>query len=231
MLSLSRGRSPASLPAATVARLPAYVDALAECARGGHVTVSSVNLAASVGVTPAKLRKDLSFLGSFGTRGVGYRVDVLRTTIADVLGCHREWPVVLVGCGHLGTALAHFGGFGERGFRIVGLIDADSAIIGTTITVGGRHLQVRGPEHISQTVHQTGAEMGVIATPASAAQECCDRLVAAGVSGVLNFAAIDLQVPPHIGVRRIDIAAELQILAFHQWHRGSAPGAHAERSA
>lgn len=231
MLSLSRGRSPASLPAATVARLPAYVDALADCARDGHSTVSSVHLAAAAGVSPAKLRKDLSFLGSYGTRGVGYRVDVLRTTIADVLGCHREWPVILIGCGHLGTALAHFGGFGERGFRIVGLIDADAALIGTTIAVGGRPLLVRGPEHISQTVHQTGAEMGVIATPAAAAQECCDRLVAAGVSGVLSFAAVDLQVPPHISMRRIDMAAELQILAFHQWHRRSAPGAHSERSA
>jgi len=227
MLSVSRGRSPGTLPTATVARLPSYLDALAECDRQGVATVSSTGLATMAGVSPTLVRKDLSLLGSYGTRGVGYEVARLRTIVADILGCDRIWPVVLVGCGRLGTALAHYGGFDRRGFRIAGLIDADESLVGQSVTVAGRPLVIRPPAAIRTVLGETGAQVGIIATPAPAAQAACDALIAAGATGVLNFAATDLRVPPHITVRRIDMAAELQILAFHQWHHGAA----VERSA
>ena len=207
-------RRRSDVPEATVARLPVYLRALHALADRGLTTVSSEALAASAGVGSSKLRKDLSHLGSYGTRGVGYDVAELVTHISAALGLGQRWAVVLVGVGNLGHALAGYGGFDERGFRVVGLFDVDPARIGER--VGG--VAVRHLDELAEVVQSAGASIGVIATPAAAAQPVCDRLVEAGITSVLNFAPALLQVPPGVDVRKVDLSDELQILSFHE-HR------------
>ena len=202
------------IPEATVARLAVYLRVLTGLVDSGRGTVSSGELAAAAGVNPAGLRKDLSHLGPCGTRGVGYEVATLRDRIAAVLGMETAHACVLVGIGNLGAALAGYGGFGTRGFEFVGLFDASPARVGQRI--GG--LPVRPVTELEDVVATTGATIGVIATPAEAAQDVCDRLVAAGVRSILNFAPTVLQVPDGVDVRRVDLSNELQILSFHE-HR------------
>ena len=206
-----------AVPEATVARLPVYLRALHELAESGRTTVSSDALAERAGVGPAKLRKDLSHLGTYGTRGVGYEVEDLVLHISRELGLTQHWAVVLVGVGHLGSALAGYGGFSSRGFRVAALLDADPGRIGERV---GGHL-VRDVAELEEVVRETGVSIGVIATPAAAAQEVCDRLVAAGITGILDFAPVVLQVPPGVDVRKVDLALELQVLSFHQSRRAS----------
>ena len=212
------------IPEATVARLPVYHRVLTALAESGVATVSSEELAAASGVTSAKLRKDLSHLGSYGTRGVGYDTAYLVYQIARELGLTQDWPVVIVGIGNLGHALANYGGFASRGFRVVGLVDADPARVGEKIPAGvdGAEVEVRSLDDLEATVVDGGACIGVIATPAVAAQEVCDRLVAAGVSSILNFAPVVLTTAPGVDVRKVDLATELQILAFHEQRKQSA---------
>ncbi len=205
------------LPDATVARLPVYLRALHALAATGCTTVSSEALAEAAGVGSAKLRKDLSHLGSYGTRGVGYDVAELVLHISGALGLGQRWAVVLVGAGNLGHALAGYGGFDDRGFRVVGLLDSDPARIGARVG----DLVVRPVDELDDLVRSEGVSIGVIATPAEAAQEVCDRLVAAGVTSVLNFAPALLQVPDGVDVRKVDLSNELQILSFHE-HRKAA---------
>jgi redox-sensing transcriptional repressor len=200
------------VPDATVARLPLYLRALGALAEDGVSTVSSEELATAAGVNSAKLRKDLSYLGSYGTRGVGYDVDYLVFQVSRELGLTQDWPVVIVGLGHLGHALANYGGFASRGFAIRALVDADPAIVGTEIA----GLPVVPLTQLEEVVSDLGVAIGVIATPAQVAQEVCDRLVAAGVSSILNFAPSVLSVPEHVEVRKVDMSIELQILAFHE---------------
>ena len=201
-----------------MARLPVYLRALRALADSGTVTVSSEALAAAAGVNSAKLRKDLSHLGSYGTRGVGYDVEYLDYQISRELGLTQDWAVVIVGVGNLGHALANYGGFASRGFRIAGLLDADHDRVGENI-VG---LDVRHFDELEQVVQDELVSIGVIATPASAAQTVADRLVAAGVTSILNFAPIVLAVPDHVDVRKVDLSIELQILAFHEQRKASA---------
>ncbi|HEX6920966.1 MAG TPA: redox-sensing transcriptional repressor Rex [Actinomycetes bacterium] len=208
--SRSRG-----IPEATVARLPIYLRALTALAEDGVSTVSSEELAVAAGVNSAKLRKDLSYLGSYGTRGVGYDVDYLVYQVSRELGLMQHWPVVIVGLGHLGHALANYGGFASRGFAIRALVDADPSIIGTEIA----GLTVRPLGELEALVRRQGIAIGVIATPAQVAQEICDRLVAAGVTSILNFAPMVLSVPDGVEVRKVDMSIELQILAFHEQRR------------
>jgi redox-sensing transcriptional repressor len=205
------------LPEATVARLPVYLRVLAGMADRGVVTVSSDQLAAGAGVNSAKLRKDLSHLGSYGIRGVGYDVDYLIYQVSRALGLTQDWPVVIVGAGNLGRALANYGGFATRGFRIAALLDADPAIVGTRIA----RLEVRHSDEIEDVVVQHKVAIGVIATPAGSAQGVCDRLVAAGVTSILNFAPLVLNVPAGVDVRKVDLSIELQILAFHAQRRSA----------
>ena len=213
------------IPEATIARLPIYLRVLYNCAEQCVATVSSEELAAAAGVNSAKLRKDLSHLGSYGTRGVGYDVDYLVYQVSRELGLTQDWPVVIVGAGNLGRALANYGGFASRGFRIAAVLDADPAVVGTEIAAG----QVVGSsDAIEQVVAERGVSIGVIATPAAAAQGVCDRLVAAGVTSILNFAPVVLSVPGGVDVRKVDLSIELQILAFHAQRRSDvrvAPGA------
>ena len=210
------GRSRArEVPPATVARLPGYLRALRGLTADGVVTTSSDELAAGAGVTPAQLRKDLSFLGSYGRRGVGYDVVHLSEQIAVVLGLTTQRRVVIVGIGNLGHALASYSVFAERGFAVVGLVDADPAVVGTTVA----GLVVQPPEELAALVSGSDVTIGIIATPASVAQDVCDALVAAGVVGILTFAPRALRVPPTVDLRAVDVASELQILAFHDRRR------------
>ena len=213
---LSRPRR-TDVPEATVARLPVYLRALHALLEAGRTTVSSEALAAAAGVGSAKLRKDLSHLGSYGTRGVGYEVEELVFHISRTLGLGQRWAVVIVGVGNLGQALAGYGGFDDRGFRIAALLEADPARVGKVVA----GLPIRALDDLDDVVRAEGVSIGVIATPAEAAQDVCDRLVEAGVRSVLNFAPTVLQVPPGVDVRRVDLSNELQILSFHE-HRKAA---------
>jgi redox-sensing transcriptional repressor len=197
---------------ATVARLPVYLRALTTLIERGITTASSEALAAAAGVNSAKLRKDLSYLGSYGTRGVGYDVEYLRYQISREIGLTQDWPVVIVGVGNLGQALAGYAGFSSRGFRIVALVDADSS------RTGEQHadLRVQPLEALERLVAELDISIGVISTPASAAQAVADRLVACGVTSILNFAPVVLAVPDDVDVRKVDLSIELQILAFHE---------------
>jgi redox-sensing transcriptional repressor len=209
------------IPEATVPRLTLYHRALVALGDRGVATVSSEELAAAAGVNSAKLRKDLSYLGSYGTRGVGYDVDYLVYQIARELGLSQEWPVVIVGVGNLGHALANYGGFASRGFRVVALVDASPDLAGEVVA----GLPIHPLDDLERVVAEVGVSIGVVATPAAAAQSVCDRLVGAGVTSVLNFAPVPLQVPAGVDVRRVDLASELQILAFHQQRRQSSSAA------
>ena len=207
------------VPEATVARLPQYLRALSALADAGLRTVSSESLAEAAGVGSAKLRKDLSHLGSYGTRGVGYDVAELRRQIADRLGQATSWRVVIVGVGNLGHALAGYGGFASRGFRVVGLFDDGPHVIGEVVS-GQR---VRPLTELPDVVRSGDATIGVLAVPAPHAQSVCDRLVAAGITSVLNFAPTVLRVPDGVDVRKVDLASELQILAFHAQRKAARP--------
>jgi redox-sensing transcriptional repressor len=201
-----------SIPAATISRLPVYLRALNQLADGQTGTVSSGDLAEAVGVSSAQLRKDLSYLGSYGTRGVGYDVDFLRRQIGREMGSAHEWPVIIVGLGNLGTALANYSGFASRGFKIVAMVDPSPKLI-------GRHINgvaISALTELESLVARTGAAIAVIATPAEAAQAVCDRLVYQGVTSILNFAATVLVVPEGVTVRKVDLGQELQILAYHE---------------
>jgi redox-sensing transcriptional repressor len=180
-------------------------------------TVASDELASAAGVNSAKLRKDLSHLGSYGTRGVGYDVDYLVYQVSRELGLTQDWPVLIVGAGNLGRALANYGGFASRGFHVAALVDSDPAVVGTMIA---RH-KVRSAAEIEDVIRRFDVAIGVIATPATVAQNVCDRLVAAGVTSILNFAPVVLNVPSGVDVRKVDLSIELQILAFHAQRRGS----------
>ena len=180
--------------------------------------MSSDALAAAAGVNSAKLRKDLSHLGSYGTRGVGYDVSLLVSQIESVLGLTQRRAVALVGVGNLGHALAGYGGFASRGFRIAALLDADVARVGEKIN----GLTVLHIDDLDMIVAEQHINIAVIATPARAAQLVADKLVAAGVTSILNFAPCVLSVPDGVDVRKVDLAIELQILSFHEHRKASA---------
>jgi redox-sensing transcriptional repressor len=214
---VARASGSQGIPDATVARLPVYLRALYALADHEVATVSSEELAAAAGVNSAKLRKDLSHLGSYGTRGVGYDVDYLIYQVSRELGLTQDWPVLIVGAGNLGRALANYGGFASRGFRIAALVDCDAAVVGSVIA---RHT-VRSAADIEDVIERFDVSIGVIATPAAVAQNVCDRLVTAGVTSILNFAPVVLSVPSGVDVRKVDLSIELQILAFHAQRRGA----------
>jgi redox-sensing transcriptional repressor len=208
------------LPEATVARLPEYLRALHNLAESGHDTVSSEGLAGVAGVNSAKLRKDLSHLGSYGIRGVGYDVALLIDQIEYVLGLNQRRSVALVGVGNLGHALAGYAGFASRGFRIAALFDADPDRVGEHIN----GLIVHHIDELPAVVVTEQIAIGVIATPVLAAQAVVDQLVECGVTSILNFAPCVLSVPDGVDVRKVDLAIELQILSFHEHRKASLTG-------
>ncbi len=210
-----RGRG---IPEATVARLPIYLRALTMLTERGVATASSEELAVAAGVNSAKLRKDLSYLGSYGTRGVGYDVEYLRYQIAREIGLTQDWPVVIVGLGNLGQALANYAGFGTRGFRVAALLDNDVARVGEAYGgVGVQHI-----DDLDDLVTEHGISIAVVTTPAAVAQQVADRLVRAGVTSILNFAPTVISVPEGVDVRKVDLSIELQILAYHEQRKSMA---------
>lgn len=202
-----------------MARLPVYLRALHNLQELGVATVSSEELAAAAGVNSAKLRKDLSHLGSYGTRGVGYQVEYLVYQISRELGLTQDWVVAIIGVGNLGRALSGYGGFASRGFRVAALLDADTKVVGRRIS----GLTVEHIDKLETVVKDREVSIAVIATPAGAAQAVCDRLVEAGITSILNFAPIVLSVPDAVEVRKVDLSIELQILAFHEQRKAGGP--------
>jgi redox-sensing transcriptional repressor len=209
--------SPTRIPEATVARLPVYLRALNSLLEADIRGCSSEELATAAGVNSAKLRKDLSHLGSYGTRGVGYDVEYLRYQISREIGLTQDWPVVIVGIGNLGHALANYSGFTSRGFRTVALLDADSSRAGELVA----GLKIRAFGELAAIVREHGVAIGVIATPAAAAQSVADQMVSAGIRSILNFAPAVLSVPEDVDVRMVDLSSELQILAYHEQRKAA----------
>ena len=203
------------IPHASVARLPVYLRALVDMAEVGTHTVSSEALATAAGVNSAKIRKDLSYLGSYGTRGVGYDVEYLIHQISRGLGLTQDWAVCLVGIGNLGRALAEYGGFAQRGFRIAALLEADEDKVGRRIA----GLEVEHVDDMERVVKEHEISIGVLAVPGGVAQEVTDRLVAAGITSILNFAPTVLNVPEGVSLRKVDLSIELQILSFYAQRR------------
>lgn len=197
-------------------RLPVYERILRELLRSGVTTVSSEQLAAAARVNAAKVRKDLSLLGSFGTRGTGYDAAFLIAQIDRAFGVDRDWSVAVVGIGNLGRALVNSEGFSSRGFRVTALFDIDPGVVGTTV----------GPvtvQHVSEVRQLAGSacpRIGVVSTPAAVAQEVADALVSVGVTSLLNFAPRVLSVPSEVILRYVDLSIELQVLSFYQHLRG-----------
>jgi redox-sensing transcriptional repressor len=204
------------IPDATVSRLPIYRRSLVELVSKGQVTVSSARLAELAGVNAAKVRKDLSYLGTYGVRGVGYDVEYLLGQVGEALGLDVEAPVVIVGMGNLGQALAHYGGFSSRGFPIVALVDASPNKVGQVID----GIDVAHIDELPDLVERLEISVGIISTPAEAAQDVADALVNAGVRSILTFAPTILQVPDSVPLRKVDVATELQILSYYQQRGG-----------
>ena len=208
---VSAGPPARRIPEATVARLPVYLRSLLELEGANVTTVSSERLAERCGVNAAKVRKDLSHLGSYGTRGVGYEVTVLLAQISRELGLTQDWPIAIVGLGNLGRALANYRGFGARGFRIVALFDADPARAGELID----GIPIRPMDDLASVMAAVPIALGIIAVPAAAAQQVADSLVEAGVRSILNFAPTVITVPERVSLRKVDLSIELQILSFY----------------
>ncbi len=205
------------IPEATVGRLPVYLRVLVEMAERGITRASSGELAEAAGVNSPKVRKDLSYLGSYGTRGVGYDVPYLIHQIRRELGLTQHWPVVIAGVGNLGHALAGYRGFAERGFEVAALVDADRQKVGEVV---GR-VEVRHVDELADLVRSHDIAIGVICTPAGAAQDVADLMVAAGIRSILNFAPAVISVPPQVSLRKVDLSIELQILAFYEQRKAA----------
>jgi redox-sensing transcriptional repressor len=199
------------IPEVVINRLPVYARALAELADNGETVVSSQALGELLDVTPAQIRKDLSYFGRFGKQGRGYNVDGLLTKLREILGIDRQWRVCLVGVGRLGQAIAEYGGFGPQGFEIVGAFDSNAHVVGKAI--GG--VQVRHSDELDSFLHANRVDIGIVAVPASQAQKVVDRLVAAGIRAILNYAPITAHVPRDISIRHIDPVLSMQSMTFY----------------
>lgn len=195
-----------------MARLPVYLRALLEALEQQTNTLSSEMLAERTGVNAAQVRKDLSHLGSYGTRGVGYDVEFLVRQISRQLGLTRDRRVAIVGVGNLGQALAHYRGFPARGFRITAAFDSDPAKVGMPIG----ETTVRPSHELVEVVSREKVAIAIITTPPHVAQEVADHLVSAGVTSILNFAPVLIRVPAHVSLRKVDLAIELQILSYYE---------------
>ena len=194
----------------TVRRLSIYLRFLEEFEGKGLATISSDELARRGGTTSAQVRKDLSFFGSFGKRGLGYSVPELAESLRDILGLGREWRVIIMGAGKIGAALAQYRGFHQRGFRIVAAYDTNPDKIGRTLD----GVEVRSAASLEHDIAKSPPDIAVIAVPSEHAQETLDRLVRAGVTAVLNFAAAQLHAPPEVTVKTVNMAMELEGLTF-----------------
>ena len=199
----------------TVRRLSLYLHLLEEFATQGQATVSSEALAARGGTTSAQVRKDLSFFGSFGKRGLGYSVAELVARLRDILGLRRSYRVVVVGAGKIGNALAQYRGFADRGFQVTAVYDANPAKIGKQWD----GLTVRDVRQLERDLGRDGMDIAIVSTPPEAAQKVTDRLVRAGIHAILNFAPVQLTVPRDVAVKNVNMALELETLSYALRHR------------
>lgn len=201
---------PHSVPKVVVSRLSLYLRELQHLVRDGRATTSSNQLGQLLGFTDAQVRKDLAYFGHFGHPGVGYRCEELISEIRRILGTDREWIVTMVGVGNLGRALLRYKGFAAQGFRIVAAFDADPRVVGSSI----EGIAVYSLERLPQIVRQYQIQIGLVTVPAPAAQQVADQLVAAGIAGIVNFAPVTLSLPPEVNVVGVDLATELEQIAF-----------------
>jgi len=202
--------SDAAVPKVVVSRLSLYLREVQRLQAGGHQTISSGQLGALLGFSDAQVRKDLGFFGQFGYPGVGYRCDELIRAMRDILGTNQPWPVVMVGVGHLGQALLGYRGFGRQNFSILAAFDADPSKVGHVV----QGIPVRHVDELPQVVKESGVRLGLVVVPAEQAQGVAERLVAAGVEGIVNFAPVTLSLPPHVQIVAVDLAIELEQLSF-----------------
>jgi redox-sensing transcriptional repressor len=200
------------VPAVAVPRLTLYLRKLRELSAQGISRVSSRDLADLVGFNAAQIRKDLSYIGEFGTRGVGYDVARLVDEIDRCLGLDRSWKVVIVGAGLLGSALARYRGFAEQGFRLVGIFDSSAGVVGTS---HGGGVVVRGIDELESVCRREGVDIAMVTVPAAEAQATAERLRAAGVRAILNFAPVKVHCPSDVLVRQVDLSSELMSLTFY----------------
>jgi len=199
------------IPDIVVGRLPIYLRALSFLAAEGIQGTSSHDLGKRLGISAAQIRKDLSFFGEFGKQGTGYNIGYLREQLLRILKVDREWPIALIGVGDLGRALAHYGGFVDRGFRIVALFDNDPAKTGQRLG----DLEIMGIDRLAEVVRERGIQMAMIAVPAKAAQKVAEACVAAGVKAILNYAPITLKVPEGALVQHTDPVTHLQRMTYY----------------
>ncbi len=195
----------------TIRRLSVYTRCLIQLEEDGVRTVSSQELAERFNVNSAQMRKDLAYFGEFGVRGIGYYVSGLKAELQKILGLDREWPVVLVGFGNLGSALFHYKGFGHQGFRIAAIVDDDPTKVGREID----GVPIIAGRDVARETKARGIQIAIVAVPAESAQAVTDQLVAAGIRAVLNFAPARLKVPLDVRLKNVDLSIELETLSFY----------------
>ena len=199
------------IPEMTIRRLSVYTRCLLQLEEDGVKTISSEELAERFNLNSAQVRKDLAYFGEFGVRGIGYYVSGLKAELQRILGLDREWQVALVGFGNLGSALFHYKGFVRQGFRIAVIFDDDPQKAGRTVD----GVQVLSLKELAQEAKGRNLQIGIVAVPAEAAQAVADRLVAAGIKAILNFAPTRLKVPKDVRLQNVDLSIELETLSFH----------------
>jgi redox-sensing transcriptional repressor len=202
--------SDASVPKVVVSRLSLYLRELQRLVASGQQTISSSQLGTLLGFSDAQVRKDLGFFGQFGYPGVGYRCDELIRAMQDILGTNHAWNVAMVGVGNLGQALLGYRGFGRQNFAIAAAFDTDPTKVGQTV----QGLRIQPLDELAPTIREKGIRLGMIVVPAEHAQEAANRLVAAGIEGIVNFAPVTLTLPPHVQNVGVDLAIELEQLSF-----------------
>lgn len=198
------------VPKAVVSRLSLYLRELQQLIRAGKDTISSSKLGRRLGVTDAQIRKDFAYFGQFGYPGVGYRCEELVQRIRHILGTDRTWPVILIGCGNLGQALLGYRGFGKQGFRVVAAFDVDTNLVGREF----EGLTVQHLNSMASFIEKHDVRLAILAVPAKAANDAVTALVAAGVTGIMNFAPVTLSLPRTVSAVGVDLAMELEQLAF-----------------
>ena len=206
----SKPFSDPEVPKAVVSRLSLYLRELQQLLRVGIETISSSKLGRRLGVTDAQVRKDFAYFGQFGYPGIGYRCEELILQIRKILGTDKTWPVALIGCGNLGQALLGYHGFGKQGFKVEVALDVDPKIVGQTF----EGLTVQHLDNLSEIVKQHSIKLAILAVPANAANQAVEELVKAGITGILNFAPVTLNLPKTVSVVGVDLAMELEQLAF-----------------
>ncbi len=202
---------PLEIPEVVINRLPVYARALASLAERGEMVVSSQTLGEALDVTPAQIRKDLSYFGRFGKQGRGYNVQGLLSKLREILGLDRQWHVCVVGVGRLGQAIVEYGGFGPQGFEIVAAFDASADVIGKPVG----HVHVRHIDELDSFLAGQHVDVGVVSVPASAAQDVVDKLVKAGVRAILNYTPMMPHVPREVSIRNIDPVLAMQSMTFY----------------